>query len=51
LFATLDGFKDWLLTNARNFLIIPGGQMGTDYAAAEVEARFHSGFTGAIVDI
>ncbi len=50
-FATLDGFKDWLLTNARNFLVIPEGRIGTDYSAAGVGARFHSGFMGAIADI
>src|SRR5262245_32060019 len=26
--ATLDGFKDWLLTNANNFLILPEGEIG-----------------------
>lgn len=50
-FMNLDGFKDWLLTNARNFLIVPEGRAGTDFAAAGVGARFHSGFMGAIQDI
>ena len=31
---TLDGFKDWLLTNARNFLVLPEGRAGTDFADA-----------------
>lgn len=49
--ATLDGFRDWLLTNARNFLILPEGQLGTDFAAAGVGARFHSGFMTALADV
>jgi len=48
---TLDGFRDWLLTNARNFLILPEGQLGTDFAAAGVGARFHSGFMTALADV
>ncbi len=48
---TLDGFRDWLLTNARNFLILPEGLIGTDFAAAGVGARFHSGFMKALSDI
>jgi hypothetical protein len=50
-FFTLDGFRDWLLTNARNFLILPEGQLGTDFAAAGVGARFHSGFMSALAEI
>lgn len=50
-FATIDGFRDWLLTNARNFLILPEGQLGTDFVAAGVGARFHSGFMSALADI
>src|SRR4051794_35340063 len=38
--AHLDGFKDWLLTNANNYLILPEGRIGTDFAAAGVGARF-----------
>jgi hypothetical protein len=49
--ATLDGLKDWLLTNAINLLIVPEGQLGTDLAAAGVGARFHMGFVMAINDI
>jgi triacylglycerol lipase len=49
--TTIDGLKDWLVTNAANFLILPEGRMGTDFAAAGVGARFHQGFINAIVDI
>ncbi len=48
---TLDGFKDWLLTNARNFLVLPEGRAGTDFAAAGVGARFHRGFIEALGEI
>lgn len=49
--STLDGLKDWLLTNANNLLILPEGQIGTDFAAAGVGARFHRGFLGALAAI
>jgi len=49
--TTIDGLKDWLVTNAANFLILPEGRMGTDFAAAGVGARFHQGFVNAITDI
>jgi triacylglycerol lipase len=45
---TLDGLKDWLLTNANNYLILPEGQSGTEFAAAGVGARFHRGFLDAL---
>ncbi len=45
---TLDGLKDWLLTNANNYLILPEGEIGTDFAAAGVGARFHRGFMEAL---
>ena len=48
---TLDGLKDWLLTNANNYLILPEGQIGTDFAAAGVGSRFHRGFMEALHDI
>jgi hypothetical protein len=48
---TLDGVKDWLLTDADNFLIVPEGRIGTDFAAAGVGARFHRGFMTALADI
>ena len=49
--ASLDGVKDWLLTNARNFLVLPEGRIGTDFAAAGVGARFHRGFLEALDEI
>ncbi|MFO0889176.1 MAG: lipase family protein [Isosphaeraceae bacterium] len=49
--TTLDGLKDWLLTNANNYLIVPEGRIGTDFAAAGVGARFHRGFMQALDDI
>lgn len=49
--GSLDGVKDWLLTNARNFLVLPEGRIGTDFAAAGVGARFHRGFLEALQEI
>lgn len=49
--TSIDGFKDWLLTNARNFLVLPDGRIGTDFAAAGVGARFHRGFMEALAEI
>jgi pimeloyl-ACP methyl ester carboxylesterase len=49
--TTIDGLKDWLLTDANNLLIVPEGRLGTDLAAAGVGARFHQGFVNAIADI
>src|SRR5262245_38270380 len=49
--TTIDGLKDWLLTNAANLLIVPEGRMGTHLAAAGVGARFHQGFVSALTDI
>jgi len=49
--TTLDGLKDWLLTDADDHLIIPEGREGTDFAAAGVEARFHRGFMRALHEI
>jgi triacylglycerol lipase len=48
---SIDGFKDWLLTNAKNFLIQPTGKIGTDFVAAGVGARFHKGFMEALEEI
>ena len=48
---SLDGLKDWLLTNANDLLILPEGRIGTDFAAAGVGARFHRGFLGALADV
>jgi hypothetical protein len=49
--TTLDGLKDWLLTDAVNLLILPEGRIGTDFAAAGVGAKFHQGFMTALADI
>ena len=49
--TSIDGLKDWLLTNANDFLIIPEGRAGTDFAAAGVGARFHKGFVTALGDV
>jgi hypothetical protein len=49
--TSLEGLKDWLLTDADNYLILPEGQIGTDFAAAGVGARFHRGFMTALADI
>ena len=40
--TTLDGLKDWLLTNANNYLILPEGQSGTEFAAAGVGSEISS---------
>jgi triacylglycerol lipase len=49
--TSIDGLKDWLLTDANNYLIMPDGRIGTDFAAAGVGARFHRGFMTALGDI
>jgi hypothetical protein len=49
--SSLEGIKDWLLTDAVNLLIIPEGQIGTDFAAAGVGARFHQGFMTALASV
>jgi triacylglycerol lipase len=49
--ASLDGLKDWLLTNALNLLVIPEGRIGTDFMAAGVGARFHFGFMSALDEV
>ncbi len=49
--TSIEGLKDWLLTDALNLLMLPEGRMGTDFAAAGVQARFHKGFMDALVDI
>jgi hypothetical protein len=49
--TTIEGLKDWLLTDAANLLIVPEGRLGTDLAAAGVGARFHQGFVKAIGDV
>jgi hypothetical protein len=49
--ATMDGLKDILLTDAANLLIQPHGDLGTDFAAAGVGARWHDGFMRALASI
>jgi len=49
--TTLDGIKDWLITNAGNLLIQPEGKLSTEFLAAGVGARWHQGFVNAITDI
>ena len=49
--TSIDGLRDWLLTNADNLLVLPEGSIGTDFAAAGVGTRFHKGFMGALADI
>ena len=49
--ATLDGLKDWLLTNALNLLVIPDGELGQLFMEAGAGARYHQGFVHAINDI
>lgn len=49
--VTLDGLKDWFLTNADNLLIQPTGPLSTEFLAAGVGARWHQGFVNAITEI
>lgn len=49
--TSLEGIKDWLLTDAGNLLMVPEGQLGTDLAAAGVGARFHQGFVNALAAV
>lgn len=48
---SIEGLKDWLLSDAVNLLILPEGRLGTDFVAAGVGARFHLGFMNALADI
>ena len=38
--TTLDGFKDWLLTNANNYLILPEGRAGYRFRGGRGEPGF-----------
>jgi hypothetical protein len=49
--TSVEGLKDWLLTDANNFLILPEGRIGTDFVAAGVGTRYHKGFMTALADI
>ena len=48
---SLDGLKDWFLTNALNLLVQPTGPLATEFLGAGVGARWHMGFVSAITDI
>lgn len=49
--TSLEGIKDWLLTDAMNLLILPEGDIGTDFAAAGVGTRWHQGFIVALNEV
>jgi triacylglycerol lipase len=49
--TSIEGLKDWLLSDALNLLILPSGRLGTDLVGAGVGARFHQGFVNALADI
>jgi hypothetical protein len=49
--SSMDGLKDILLTDAANLLIQPQGDLGTDFAAAGVAARWHDGFMRALASV
>jgi triacylglycerol lipase len=49
--TSIDGLKDWFMTNALNLLIQPEGDLSTEFLAAGVGARWHQGFVNAIGDI
>jgi hypothetical protein len=49
--TSIEGLKDWLLTDAVNLLILPEGDLGTDFVAAGVGARWHQGFMKALADV
>src|SRR5262249_23677587 len=49
--AKIEGLKDWLLTDGANMLVQPQGDLGTDFAAAGVGARWHDGFMKALASI
>src|SRR5690348_16321658 len=46
--TSIEGLKDWLLSDAVNLLILPEGDLGTDFVAAGVGARWHQGFMKAL---
>src|SRR5690606_12652495 len=45
---SIDGLRDWLLTNAVNYLVAPSGEAGADFTSAGVGALFHKGFLEAL---
>jgi triacylglycerol lipase len=49
--TSIEGLKDWLLTDAVTLLIMPEGDLGTDFAAAGVGTRWHQGFIRGLNEI
>jgi triacylglycerol lipase len=49
--TSIEGLKDWLLTDAVNLLIMPKDDLGTDFAAAGVGTRWHQGFIRALHEV
>jgi len=49
--TSIDGLKDWFITNAANLLIQPEGSLANEFAAAGVGARWHQGFVNAITKV
>lgn len=49
--TSVDGLRDWLLTNAGNLLIVPQGELATEFVAAGVDAKWHQGFVSAITAV
>lgn len=49
--TSIEGLKDWLLTDAMNLLMVPEGRLGLDLSAAGVGAKFHKGFADSIAEI
>lgn len=49
--TSIEGLKDWFLSDAMNLLVLPEGRLGTDFAAAGVKARFHMGFLNALAAV
>ncbi|MGL6076494.1 MAG: lipase family protein [Fimbriiglobus sp.] len=48
---SIDGLKDWFMTNALNLLVQPDGPLATEFLGAGVGARWHMGFVRAITDV
>jgi hypothetical protein len=49
--TSIEGLRDWLLTDAVDLLIVPSGDLGTDFQAAGVGCRWHQGFMTALNDV
>jgi triacylglycerol lipase len=48
---SIDGLKDWFMTNALNLLVQPDGPLAPEFLGTGVGARWHMGFVRAISDI